>query len=659
MNALLTAESRLKTARRVAAALHEQVGWDPVLLTREVGWRVQRRGRERMLASHYRRMVAAPRGVARLRPLPLRLDPLEELTPELRGAAWEVRRVAEAAARNEFDLLGSGPTRLADPIDWHEDFKSGFRWAPQPYPQVEVTRLDDSSDAKVPWELSRCHQFLALARAIALFDEEDLGRALSNSWQSWLTSNPTGVGINWTNPMEVAIRAVNWCWALSTLPRGTLPVGLIDSICQSLASHARHIRWNLEGTPRLRSNHFLADALGLLVIGAALEGREAEQWFDRGHRAFEREIRRQVLPDGLGFEASTAYHGLCLEMFLIAAWVAEVRDAPFSESYCDRLRAMIEASRRIRARGGQVPRFGDSDDGRILPIGPERPFSHDHLLWGGSFVMGAAPPPEPGAAADAAFAFGRKTRSHGPPPPTAVTGCYELPEGGIWAMRGTGIELFLRCGDVGQRGNGGHAHNDVCSYELYFEGIPVVVDPGTFVYTADPAARNAFRSTRFHNTVEVNGAEINPIDPKRLFQMRPAAKPRCLTWEVSEASALLRVAHDGYRRLPGGIVHERRVFLDRTADRVEITDRLSGSGSASAAAGVQLSPGSIITEGDEELLIQQKAASLRMVWEGARMQVGRGCVSEGYGRRATAPRVELHAEGALPLELAHVIEVMS
>jgi hypothetical protein len=59
----------------------------------------------------------------------------------------------------------------------------------------------------------------------------------------------------------------------------------------------------------------------------------------------------------------------------------------------------------------------------------------------------------------------------------------------------------VRCGGVGQNGTGGHAHNDVASFELSLAGVPARGRLRHLRYTADPHARNAFRSTRAHNTV--------------------------------------------------------------------------------------------------------------------------------------------------------------
>jgi hypothetical protein len=58
--------------------------------------------------------------------------------------------------------------------------------------------------------------------------------------------------------------------------------------------------------------------------------------------------------------------------------------------------------------------------------------------------------------------------------------------------------LAVRCGSIGQRGNGGHAHNDQLHVELVIDGVPCTTDPGTYVYTPLPERRNEYRSVRAH-----------------------------------------------------------------------------------------------------------------------------------------------------------------
>ncbi len=69
---------------------------------------------------------------------------------------------------------------------------------------------------------------------------------------------------------------------------------------------------------------------------------------------------------------------------------------------------------------------------------------------------------------------------------------------GLYIVRAESWHLTIRCGVVGQNGNGGHAHNDQLSLTLYAGGCQHVEDPGVHVYGALPNVRNAYRSVTAH-----------------------------------------------------------------------------------------------------------------------------------------------------------------
>jgi hypothetical protein len=48
---------------------------------------------------------------------------------------------ADQACDHVFDLLGSGPISLGKKIDWHADFKTGWRWEPVYYTDVDYLDL--------------------------------------------------------------------------------------------------------------------------------------------------------------------------------------------------------------------------------------------------------------------------------------------------------------------------------------------------------------------------------------------------------------------------------------------------------------------------------------------------------------------------------------
>src|SRR5262249_7247225 len=155
-------------------------------------------------------------------------------------------------------------------------------------------------------------------------------------------------------------------------------------------------------------------------------------------------------------------------------------------------------------------------------------------------------------------------------------------------------------GIVGTGGFGNHKHNDHLGFELHIAGTPIVVDPGSYVYTSDPEARNRFRSTASHNTVSVDGEEQNEFRADLLFRMLEKGNPRLL--DVGDGGHLLfsRGRHSGYPRLPQPIVHERSLALSRQDGAITIDDVLEGGGAHRVRWHFHFAPGVEVSQSDAE-----------------------------------------------------------
>ena len=108
-----------------------------------------------------------------------------------------------------------------------------------------------------------------------------------------------------------------------------------------------------------------------------------------------------------------------------------------------------------------------------------------------------------------------------PKEPISALHCYPYHGMGLYIFKSPHLYMTVRCGEIGQNGNGGHAHNDQLSITLRIDGKDIIVDPGTYLYTPLPERRNEFRSTTAHFTVQKDDAEQNPWNPGRagLFSM--------------------------------------------------------------------------------------------------------------------------------------------
>ena len=92
-----------------------------------------------------------------------------------------------------------------------------------------------------------------------------------------------------------------------------------------------------------------------------------------------------------------------------------------------------------------------------------------------------------------------------------VRGSQAFPEAGTYIMRDRDLYLCFNASGAGINGRGSHGHNDALSIEVSAGGRAFIVDPGTYVYSADLAKRHEFRSTAYHSTVQIDGKEQNTI----------------------------------------------------------------------------------------------------------------------------------------------------
>lgn len=82
---------------------------------------------------------------------------------------------------------------------------------------------------------------------------------------------------------------------------------------------------------------------------------------------------------------------------------------------------------------------------------------------------------------------------------------HSYPAFGLWSIKHEKYGAIMRAGSIGQKGKGGHAHNDQLSFLLSIEGEEFFGDPGTFWYTPSPLMRNIGRSVTMHSTMIIPG----------------------------------------------------------------------------------------------------------------------------------------------------------
>src|SRR6185295_4181951 len=290
---------------------------------------------------------------------------------------------------------------------------------------------------------------------------------------------------------------------------------------QIFDQHGAHIKRNLEFSNIATSNHYLADITGLLWIGVMLpELQAAEEWREFGLRELFSEMDKQTLADGADYEASTGYHRLKVELYLYSMVLCHLNGIEIADKYWTKLRAMLSYMAAYLRPDGLAPLIGDTDSGQVLPIVRRTADDHGYIMALGAaifkeprFELPSEELPE-----ELLWILGEQgVRDYKSLPDGSLPESQAFPEAGIYLLRHEDLYLLFNASDVGVNGRGSHGHNDALSIEVSACGVPFIVDPGTYVYTADLDERHRFRSTAYHSTVQVGDAEQNSIDQAMPF----------------------------------------------------------------------------------------------------------------------------------------------
>src|SRR6266851_3679330 len=493
-------------------------------------------------------------------------------------------------------LLGFGEKCFgAGEIDWNLDPLSGFDWPITYHGDINLIR-GDGSDARVVWELNRFGHFITLGRAYALTGDEKFGAEFFRQLANWRAQNPVARGVNWNCAMEVALRATNLLAAFTLFLRS--PQMNEPALLELLATfdqHGAHIQRNLEFSHIATSNHYLSDVTGLLWLGVMLPELEAAQeWREFGMRELLNEMDKQVLADGADYEASTGYHRLKLELFLYSFVLCHLNGIDITEGYWKKLRAMVDYVRAYLRPDGRAPLIGDSDSGQLLPIVRRAGDDHAYVL-----ALGAAVFQEPHfkiagsrAPEELLWILGEQgVRDHVALPEAEPAQSQAFPDAGTYVLRENDLYLLFNASAAGVNGRGSHGHNDALSLEVSACGTAFIVDPGTYVYTADLKERHLFRSTAYHSTVQIDGIEQNTTDERAPFVIGDEAHPRVLRWESGSEIQAISAEHDGYRRLSQPVTHGRTVTFYKREGWWLIEDAIEGAGEHQLAIRFHLASG--------------------------------------------------------------------
>jgi hypothetical protein len=466
---------------------------------------------------------------------------------------------ADEITEGKVRLFGSEPAPLQLSFTVPLQHWTAYASGQIPLPACGLQPADfPEIDPKFLWEPARFGWAFVLGRAYHLSGNEKYARAFWQYAEHFIESNPAYLGPHWMNGQEVALRLMAFAWAAQVFAASPASTpNRIARLTQSIVQHALRIPLTLVYARAQDNNHLISEATALYTAGLfLLEQPQAARWRALGWRWLNWAFQHQIGSYGEYIQHSTNYHRLMLHC---ALWVNTIKQDSWP-------RATMEALRRASAWifslldpvSGRTPNLGANDGALILPLAVSdfadyrptvqaaaRAFLKSGLTsgpWDEMSLWLGLPAAEQTLEPEAYLADNLHGRQS-------------------WAyLRTTTFKSRL-------------GHMDQLHLDLWWRGLNIAQDAGTYSYNAPLPWDNPLVISRVHNTVTVDDRE----------QMTRAGRFMTLDWFPAYTKIILETderilqrmrAHYKTRRLQ----HERTVtvYADEhwlVADKVKVTDK--------------------------------------------------------------------------------------
>jgi uncharacterized heparinase superfamily protein len=501
-------------------------------------------------------------------------------------------------------------------IDWHLDPKTGNRWPLKFWSEIDIRDGFTIGGPKFVWEVNRLYCLPILGMAFRLSGERRYADKIYSLVEEWIQANPYPKGVNWTSGIELGIRVVNLIVSLSFLEGYEVSDQQNNLINRFLLTHGHHL-YRYPSKYSSNNNHAIAEAFALFLIGVYFPHfSEAKKWFRFGKTVLEREVARQILPDGGSYECTTTYLSFVFDFFLFYKLVCDKNYIDYAPIVNERLEQSCEFIDALMDRNGNLPNIGDQDSAVLVNFGLDNLENFNSILNTGAVLFN-----RPEFRQDNFPDFktqvlvGDRIKTNGNlSTANTKTACMLFEHSGLAVIRKQiNDKEFVFVGNampLGMPPLFAHGHLDALSFTLFIDGLEIFIDPGTYLYHSGGKWRRYFRSTAAHNTVRIKETDMTPQLGDFMF-----GKPYKITensLNEKDGRAVWQAGHDAYTRLKESVWHIRRVTINTKDGVFHFEDMLKGKGNYLAEQYFHFHPECQVKRDSKGIEIKRESIMIRM-----------------------------------------------
>ncbi len=435
-------------------------------------------------------------------------------------------------------------------------------------------------DNELRWQLHRMKWWAPMGKRYRQTGDERYTREWCAQYLDWIEKNPLteyrrdesidlltadNVYFAW-RPLEVSDRLEFQIHQfIYFLPSPNFDAPFLEAFLKNYHRHATHIMQNFSK----QGNHLLFEAQRLIFAGVFFqEFKDAPTWRRRGVEILNREIQRQVYDDGMQYELDPHYHLEAINIFFNALYMMDANGyrGEFPEEYLQTIERMIEIHANYSFPDYTNPMFSDAklhDKPSVLTYYQKwaKVFADNALI-----CYMASEGNECGEPKYLSRAF-------------STSGFYILRNG--WGDDAT--QMTIKAGPPAFW----HNQPDNGTFELWHKGRNFFPDSGSYVYAGGKEInelRNWFRQTQVHNTLTLNGKDIEQGDTK------------LISWRTKGKSDMLSIENPSY----GGLTHRRTIFFVNRKFYV-IVDEATGDAAGEVELNYNLVEGAFVAPDSQQI----------------------------------------------------------
>ena len=363
---------------------------------------------------------------------------------------------------------------------------------------------------------------------------------------AWIENTSIEDGVSY-DPYPTSLRIVNlikWC-----LSNENYDEKILNSIYFQTIVLSQNIEWHL------LANHIISNLKALIFAGYFFDNDQSKSWLIDGKKNLLEQLDEQILDDGAHCELSPMYHNIIVSDLLDLVQINNLsktkNDQGFDIALNRKINSMLNWSNNMIHPDNEIAFFNDS----TFSICPR----FDELKEYKNCITKEQ--------------FQEETKN-----------ISYMSDSGYISLQTDLGKMIIDVGNIGIDYNPGHAHADSLSFELSINSKRFFVNSGTSTYSRSKL-RNFQRSTKAHNTIEVN--HTNSSDVWDIFRVGARAKNINTKLINKDNKIIIKSSHNGYKNFIGGSIHQRIWEIEK--NKLSIKDKLLGE-NASGMSRLYLHP---------------------------------------------------------------------